>query len=198
MDAYLGSPKWSESAFQIFLWLCTMQMRVPITGSSWREKPSSQVAKTLALGGTCTPVAGPGGSSSLQGCGKRSADLGAGPGSGREQSGQALARLGRHCRFPAVVSMHLYLLLLLALCGAGCVVAGPSYSLRGSWRVSNGNGSLELPATVPGYVHSALHQHGLIQVGCTATAPCGSRLICAAVDSWGNGLAVGVQANCGH
>lgn len=61
------------------------------------------------------------------------------------------------------VSMHLHLLFLLALCGAGCVAAGPSYSLRGSWRVSNGNSSLELPATVPGYVHSALQQHGLIQ-----------------------------------
>lgn len=59
--------------------------------------------------------------------------------------------------------MHLHLLFLLALCGAGCVAAGPSYSLRGSWRVSNGNSSLELPATVPGYVHSALQQHGLIQ-----------------------------------
>ncbi|GAB1288145.1 Beta-mannosidase [Apodemus speciosus] len=55
------------------------------------------------------------------------------------------------------------MLWLLALFRAGCVVAGPSYSLRGSWRVSNGNGSLELPATVPGYVHSALHQRGLIQ-----------------------------------
>lgn len=85
------------------------------------------------------------------------------------------------------VSMHLHLLLLLALCGAGCVVAGPSYSLRGSWRVSNGNGSLELPATVPGYVHSALYQRGLIQVGCTARALCGSRLVCAAVGGWGNG-----------
>ncbi|XP_050011677.1 beta-mannosidase isoform X3 [Alexandromys fortis] len=59
--------------------------------------------------------------------------------------------------------MHLYLLPLLALCGVGCVVAGPSYSLRGSWRVSNGNGSLELPGTVPGCVHSALYQRGLIQ-----------------------------------
>lgn len=65
--------------------------------------------------------------------------------------------------------MHLHLLLILALFRAGCVVAGPSYSLSGSWRVSNGNGSLELPATVPGYVHSALHQHGLIQVGRTVT-----------------------------
>ncbi|XP_038167882.1 beta-mannosidase isoform X1 [Arvicola amphibius] len=59
--------------------------------------------------------------------------------------------------------MLLHLLPLLALCGAGCVVAGPSYSLRGSWWVSNGNGSLELPGTVPGCVHSALYQRGLIQ-----------------------------------
>ncbi|XP_031231470.1 beta-mannosidase isoform X1 [Mastomys coucha] len=59
--------------------------------------------------------------------------------------------------------MPLHLFLLLALFLASCVVAGPSYSLRRSWRVSNGNGSLELPATVPGSVHSALHQNGLIQ-----------------------------------
>ncbi|XP_040607685.1 beta-mannosidase isoform X2 [Mesocricetus auratus] len=59
--------------------------------------------------------------------------------------------------------MHLHLLALLALCGAGCVVAGPSYSLRGSWLVSNRNGSLKFPGTVPGCVHSALYQRGLIQ-----------------------------------
>lgn len=97
-----------------------------------------------------------------------------------------------------MVSMHLHLLLLLGLCRAGCVVAGPSYSLMGSWRVSNGNGSLELPGTVPGCVHSALQQRGLIQVGRAATPPCGSRLVWAAVGSWGNGLAVGVQASCEH
>lgn len=94
--------------------------------------------------------------------------------------------------------MHLHLLFLLALCGAGCVATGPSYSLRGSWRVSNGNSSLELPATVPGYVHSALQQHGLIQVGRTATPPRGSRSVYIAVGNWGNGLAVGVQASCRH
>uniref|UniRef100_A0A8C2N0U2 Beta-mannosidase n=1 Tax=Cricetulus griseus TaxID=10029 RepID=A0A8C2N0U2_CRIGR len=59
--------------------------------------------------------------------------------------------------------MHLHLLVLLALCGAGCAVAGPSYSLQGSWWVSQGNGSLELPGTVPGCVYRALYQHGLIQ-----------------------------------
>ncbi|XP_028713225.1 beta-mannosidase isoform X1 [Peromyscus leucopus] len=59
--------------------------------------------------------------------------------------------------------MHLHLLTLVALCGACCVAAGPSYSLRGSWRVSNRNGSLKLPGTVPGCVHSALYQRGLIQ-----------------------------------
>ncbi|XP_021509299.1 beta-mannosidase [Meriones unguiculatus] len=59
--------------------------------------------------------------------------------------------------------MRLHLLLLWALCGPGCAVAGPSFSLRGSWRVSNGNGSLVLPGTVPGCVHTALHRRGLIQ-----------------------------------
>lgn len=39
--------------------------------------------------------------------------------------------------------------------------------------MSNGNGSLELPATVPGSVHSALHQNGLIQVGRTPPPPYG-------------------------
>ncbi|XP_036046975.1 beta-mannosidase isoform X2 [Onychomys torridus] len=59
--------------------------------------------------------------------------------------------------------MHLHLLLLLALCGPCCVAAGRSYSLSGSWRVSNRNGSLKLRGTVPGCVHSALYQRGLIQ-----------------------------------
>lgn len=72
--------------------------------------------------------------------------------------------------------MHLHLLALLALCGAGCAVAGPSYSLQGSWWVSQGNGSLELPGTVPGCVYRALYQHGLIQVGLAVTPPCGPGL----------------------
>lgn len=95
---------------------------------------------------------------------------------------------------------HLHLLVLLALCGAGCGATGLRYSLRGSWRVSNGNGSLKLPGSVPGCVHSALQQRGLIQVGRAATpppppaGPGGSPLL------WGVGkttLQSGVQASCG-
>uniref|UniRef100_A0A8C8X6W8 Beta-mannosidase n=1 Tax=Panthera leo TaxID=9689 RepID=A0A8C8X6W8_PANLE len=59
--------------------------------------------------------------------------------------------------------MRLRLLLLLALCGAGPTAAARSLSLRGSWRIRSGNGSLELPGRVPGCVHSALFQRGLIQ-----------------------------------
>ncbi|XP_008579060.1 PREDICTED: beta-mannosidase [Galeopterus variegatus] len=59
--------------------------------------------------------------------------------------------------------MHLHLFLLLALCPAGSVAGARSYSLRGSWKIRNGNGSLELPGAVPGCVHSALFQQGLIQ-----------------------------------
>ncbi|XP_076002860.1 beta-mannosidase [Genypterus blacodes] len=36
-------------------------------------------------------------------------------------------------------------------------------SLNGKWRLSNSNGSLSLPALVPGCVHSALQQQGYIQ-----------------------------------
>ena len=38
------------------------------------------------------------------------------------------------------------------------------YSLRGRWQVSNGNGSLVLDGEVPGCIHTALLQRGLIQV----------------------------------
>lgn len=38
-------------------------------------------------------------------------------------------------------------------------------SLDGKWRLANGNGSLVLPAEVPGCVHSALQQQQYIQVG---------------------------------
>lgn len=55
------------------------------------------------------------------------------------------------------------LLLLLALCGADPTAAARSLSLRGSWRIRNGNGSLELPGEVPGCVHTALLQRNLIQ-----------------------------------
>lgn len=66
------------------------------------------------------------------------------------------------------------LLLLLTLCCAGATAAARSLSLRGSWRIRNGNGSLELPGEVPGCVHIALFQQNLIQVRCT-TAPAGLR-----------------------
>ncbi|XP_054109092.1 beta-mannosidase isoform X2 [Callithrix jacchus] len=59
--------------------------------------------------------------------------------------------------------MRLHLLLLLSLCGAGPTAAALSFSLRGNWSICNGNGSLELPGAVPGCVHSALFQQGLIQ-----------------------------------
>ncbi|XP_059027991.1 beta-mannosidase isoform X1 [Mustela lutreola] len=59
--------------------------------------------------------------------------------------------------------MRLRLLFLLALCPAGPTAFGRSLSLRGSWRIRSGNGSLELPGRVPGCVHSALFQRGLIQ-----------------------------------
>ncbi|KAI5937852.1 Beta-mannosidase [Manis javanica] len=59
--------------------------------------------------------------------------------------------------------MHLHLLLLLALCGVSPAVAERSFSLLGGWTIRNKNGSLELPGRVPGCVHSALFQSGLIQ-----------------------------------
>uniref|UniRef100_A0A452RRT3 Beta-mannosidase n=1 Tax=Ursus americanus TaxID=9643 RepID=A0A452RRT3_URSAM len=59
--------------------------------------------------------------------------------------------------------MRLRLLLLLALCRAGPAASGRSLSLRGSWRIRSGNGSLELPGRVPGCVHSALLKRGVIQ-----------------------------------
>ncbi|XP_069341566.1 beta-mannosidase isoform X1 [Eulemur rufifrons] len=59
--------------------------------------------------------------------------------------------------------MRPHLLLLLAVCGAGSAAGARSYSLRGSWSIRSGNGSLELPGAVPGCVHSALFQQGLIQ-----------------------------------
>ncbi|XP_053779054.1 beta-mannosidase isoform X1 [Desmodus rotundus] len=61
--------------------------------------------------------------------------------------------------------MRLFLLLLqlLALCGAHTSAAARSLSLQGSWRIRSGNGSLALPAEVPGCVHTALFQRNLIQ-----------------------------------
>lgn len=68
-------------------------------------------------------------------------------------------------------SMRPGLLLLLALCGADPAAAARSFSLRGTWRIRNGNGSLELPGEVPGCVHTALLQRNLIQVPCAAAPP---------------------------
>ncbi|XP_006893154.1 PREDICTED: beta-mannosidase [Elephantulus edwardii] len=58
--------------------------------------------------------------------------------------------------------MHL-LLLLLALCQTGRVVLSLSFSLQGKWWIRGANDSLRLPGMVPGCVHSALFQQGLIQ-----------------------------------
>lgn len=61
----------------------------------------------------------------------------------------------------------LLLLLLVATAGRAGVSAagGPEvHSLRGSWRLGNGNGSVVLRGEVPGCVHTALHRRGLIQV----------------------------------
>ncbi|XP_048365176.1 beta-mannosidase isoform X2 [Sphaerodactylus townsendi] len=59
-----------------------------------------------------------------------------------------------------------WVLLLVALGTDAWLVApaGPAaLSLRGSWRLSNGNGSLVLPGEVPGCAHTALLRQGLIQ-----------------------------------
>ncbi|MEQ2168796.1 hypothetical protein GOODEAATRI_018406 [Goodea atripinnis] len=45
-------------------------------------------------------------------------------------------------------------------------------SLNGKWRLSNSNGSLLLPAEVPGCVHSALQQQRYIQVGRRISSSC--------------------------
>uniref|UniRef100_A0A8D0FRN0 Beta-mannosidase n=1 Tax=Strix occidentalis caurina TaxID=311401 RepID=A0A8D0FRN0_STROC len=57
-------------------------------------------------------------------------------------------------------------LLLVAAAGRAGVSAagGPEVrSLRGSWWLANGNGSVVLRGEVPGCVHTALHRRGLIQ-----------------------------------
>uniref|UniRef100_A0ACB8E8S1 Uncharacterized protein n=1 Tax=Sphaerodactylus townsendi TaxID=933632 RepID=A0ACB8E8S1_9SAUR len=67
-----------------------------------------------------------------------------------------------------------WVLLLVALGTDAWLVApaGPAaLSLRGSWRLSNGNGSLVLPGEVPGCAHTALLRQGLIQVQCDACGP---------------------------
>nr|XP_013006030.1 LOW QUALITY PROTEIN: beta-mannosidase [Cavia porcellus] len=57
----------------------------------------------------------------------------------------------------------LLLQLLLAPGRAGPTAGARHCRLRDGWRVRNGNGSLELPAAVPGCVHGALLQRGLLQ-----------------------------------
>ena len=74
-------------------------------------------------------------------------------------------------------TMLLRLLLLLAPCGADFATKVVSISLRGNWKIHSGNGSLQLPAAVPGCVHSALFNKRIIKVLCAA-APLG---ICAQV-----------------
>lgn len=83
---------------------------------------------------------------------------------------RASAAAGAVGAAPAL-GMRLRLLFLLALCRAGTTAFGRSLSLRGSWRIRSGNGSLELPGRVPGCVHSALFQRGLIQVLCADAPP---------------------------
>ncbi|KAM9842549.1 beta-mannosidase [Aulostomus maculatus] len=62
----------------------------------------------------------------------------------------------------------LRVVLLLVLIGAVSGLPPPvdqhrTQSLDGKWRLSNSNGSVQLPAPVPGCVHSALQQQGFIQ-----------------------------------
>ncbi|KAM3594016.1 uncharacterized protein V6R79_000676 [Siganus canaliculatus] len=56
-----------------------------------------------------------------------------------------------------VASFHLF---SGVLCGYSSLT---EHSLSGKWRLSNSNGSVSLPAEVPGCVHSALQQQGFIQ-----------------------------------
>uniref|UniRef100_A0A8C5IH62 Beta-mannosidase n=2 Tax=Junco hyemalis TaxID=40217 RepID=A0A8C5IH62_JUNHY len=54
--------------------------------------------------------------------------------------------------------------LLVLLLPLAVATGGPEvHSLRGSWQLRSGNGSLSLPAEVPGCVHTALLCQGLIQ-----------------------------------
>lgn len=58
--------------------------------------------------------------------------------------------------------------LLLALRAASALRGPAGQSLRGTWKLSNGNGSLALSGAVPGCAHTALLREGLIQVLCIA------------------------------
>ncbi|XP_077671208.1 beta-mannosidase isoform X2 [Eretmochelys imbricata] len=71
-------------------------------------------------------------------------------------------------RLAVASGMRLRLLLLLAACwGRGALCGSPPgpavHSLRGSWWLGNGNGSVVLRGEVPGCVHTALLRQGLIQ-----------------------------------
>lgn len=65
----------------------------------------------------------------------------------------------------------LLVLLLVALGRSERTAAPARLSLRGSWRLSNGNGSLVLRGDVPGCAHTALLRQGLIQVPYDACPP---------------------------
>ncbi|KAG8519394.1 Beta-mannosidase, partial [Galemys pyrenaicus] len=100
--------------------------------------------------------------------GRCSADLGAGWGRAPEPRTRLLRARGQPAAgaAPSLRScgMGLRLLLLLALCWARPGAAVRRLSLRGSWTVRGGNGSLALAGEVPGCVHTALLRRGLIQV----------------------------------
>ncbi|XP_068574186.1 beta-mannosidase [Cebidichthys violaceus] len=53
--------------------------------------------------------------------------------------------------------------LLCLFCGVLSVFCSVTRSLNGKWSLSNSDGSVSLPAEVPGCVHSALQQQGYIQ-----------------------------------
>ncbi|XP_055970074.1 beta-mannosidase [Sorex fumeus] len=72
--------------------------------------------------------------------------------------------------------------LLLALCRALAGAAAGSYSLAGTWTLRSANGSVELPAAVPGCVHTALWRRGLTQDPYYRFNDLESRWI--ALDSW--------------
>ncbi|XP_069639782.1 beta-mannosidase isoform X2 [Haliaeetus albicilla] len=82
------------------------------------------------------------------------------------RSGRRPRRLSGRRAGAAMGRAPLLLLLLVATAGRAGVSAagGPEvHSLRGSWRLGNGNGSVVLRGEVPGCVHTALHRRGLIQ-----------------------------------
>uniref|UniRef100_A0A669QB31 Beta-mannosidase n=1 Tax=Phasianus colchicus TaxID=9054 RepID=A0A669QB31_PHACC len=60
--------------------------------------------------------------------------------------------------------MLLLLIMIMMMAAGGAAAGGPEvHSLRGIWRLGNGNGSLSLRGEVPGCVHTALLRRGLIQ-----------------------------------